>query len=246
MIPKILQQIMMRTITSKETPSESFALCRQDLLLSEDWSRVVVPVFNVLTITDIIQLVSLCHYIKTKHNSMIIIVIDPRCELTNIAKLFPGAYDRLIECKRYIQLEDICEKTNITKLVYHKCYDLYIDYNDIVKPLSIDCTVLAENPAIKAPKQQPLHILSGPTEVLPEIPGSNKNSMHIINHNNLLEYNLYLVSGCQVYIYARTNKELDYLVPFLGIKIVQSQSRLYDNPLFAFSETVINGQLMSI
>lgn len=238
----ILEAVADHAVSKTETPSESFALYRRDLLESNDYSVVMVPVFSAMTMVDLCQTVRLCAYLKNRYQCELILVVDPRFVFAQVFYLFEDVYDKLFMKKRLVELETIANAVGVTKLIYQPADRLYFDESPvdvITSPIKLRSQYLIESEHVN-PMEYVDYVFSG--DLTAEV--ARKMAKHgmvtanetlaFVGSDNLLQ-DIYRIVMSGTFVYLGHNRPIDYVAPFVGRKIIQVGSPFYENPLFRFS-----------
>jgi hypothetical protein len=180
---------------------------------------------------------------KSRYGSEIILVLDPRLDkYVFMFELFSDYYDHLFKRKRHLELAQIARDMKATKFVYGKSLHLY-PWGELTKYIKEPIKISEENINLdEVSKIQVNQILlsrgANSDEDLSKVNkllDKNGFTQTIdINHSNLHQgiYDL-LVSDGLINIYS--NRDIDFLAPFTGVRITQCKTRLYNNKIFDFS-----------
>jgi len=241
---EILKYIAHKTKISYETMSESYALFRRDLLFSANYNKIVIPIFNDKSIKDVINNINLCFYLKSKYNTQILLVLDSRSKLNSLYNLFNHIIDEILTCRRYFNLHEMCNQENVTKLIYNDSLHLFndADYYTETKPLFADIEYIINNSTNEYPSYTNIisikhhkYFAKYATTLLSNIKNIELDKIGYLEKNTDLLQNLFAIIHSNRFINMANDDIVDYLVPFLGTKIVAIDTGLYKNKLFKFS-----------
>lgn len=216
----LIQFIAEQTKLKNTTIVESFCLNHHDLVISENYERLLIPSFRSDKPIDILKIILLCAYYKKKYGSKIVLVSNKKFKNNFMFELFKQNYvDHIFYIKKYFDLVDIAKKFKITKVIYSESI-LPNDINKYVDHLGIVIT--------------PNDLLDGDDFYECTTTKKSKNVLvYTIDNNKDLKHNInYLLRS----FYYETHEEniYNYIVPFLGMKI-KTTLNIYNNSIFDYS-----------
>lgn len=239
---KVIQKIAVQTKIQNETLSECFGLHKRELLFSEDYSNIIIPIYNNTTISGVLDDLTLIYYLNSKYNSsnIYLVVRNSNNPLSEIFSLFSHLYTELFSCKKYLDLVQISNNVNATKFVYNKSLEFFKDIdNYCVSGLQLNHKHIL---------QKSLYCDSYPDTYKYCISSQNKNIEYLesipytanILHNDLYEIfvvgpkkglylNLYNMLQCETYVNIQSDSLYDYLAPYTGTNLVHYNTGLYNN-----------------
>lgn len=240
----VLKTIAQRTKVTYETISESFPLYRRDLLFSNNYSNIIIPIFNDSSIKDVIENINLISYLREKYKSRIILVLDKRSSFNNIYYLFGHLIDKIISCKRYIELHNICIQENATKLIYNKSNHLFEDFDYYMNDnyILLDYEFIIKNSKQEYPNagniisiRNTKNFCSDIRNVLNNVKDIQLTDISQLDKKSNLIQNLNILINAANYINISSSNTIDYIVPFLGINIIAINTGFYLEPMFKYS-----------
>jgi hypothetical protein len=251
----VLKTIAQRTKLVPETISESFSLYRRDLLFSVDYRTIVITIFNDVTIKDAINNVNFLFYVKEKYGSKVILILDKRSKFKEIYYVFGNLVDKIYECKRYIELHNICLKEKASKLMYNKALAAYedIDYYTNDKYILADYTTINSAKKQEYPNTSSILSIRSTKDfnndikaVVNKIKDIKLSEMSHLDKNEPFLRNLNILINTNYYINIGNSDIMDYIAPFLGIKILALNTGLYKDPIFKCSASVYFNVIQNI
>lgn len=248
---KSLCLIAQQTKIRQESLSETLGLHRRDLLFSEDYSKILFTIYNDVTIKDVLANINYLFLLRNNFRSKIIVCYGHgNSDFEFIYKLFSNLYNKIFLVKRYLKLQELIEREEITKFIYNKSY--YLFKENATKPLigsvHVDYDSMIRMRGIVISSSTKANCISAKDDILAAkyIKQLNLNDSVVINNNDSVKDNLGIVLGSTNYINIHNNSVMDHLVPFLGQKILAYQTSMYDNELFVNSSSILNSRVKRI
>lgn len=238
---KVIQKIALKTKIQYETLSECFGLHQRDLLFSDDYSKIIIPIYNNISISGVIEDITFLHYLKHKYiNSNIYIVTKNNDQFNRIFDLFSHLFAEHLKCKRYLELLQISKDIKATKFIYNKSLDLLNDLDtNCINGINLNNNTIIEKYLFNnefpetykyclSTKNKNLMFLKR-IQFIGDLTPDKLNEIFIINTNNDLYKNLYVISQCKIYVNVQNNSVFDYLVPYMNKTILFHNTEIYDN-----------------
>jgi hypothetical protein len=246
---QILNMVGHRTKAALETMSETICLHQRGFLFSQDFSRIMVPIFNDFSIKDIIENINLLSYLYSKYNSEIYLVIDKRnkIKLNYVYYLFDHLVVKIIEIKRYVALLDLLKSLNITKIVYNKSSQSYDDFNyyldlSLSAPIEMNLNKIIDGVNITYTGNSTISYQPNNSTLNVNVSKLFNGEVQFIklSATNDILTNLRIVLSTDAYLFNGKMDVLDYLIPFSGMKIISNNTNFYSQPIFVHSSSISN------
>lgn len=238
----ILHRLAFNTKQKEETITETIGLLRQDLLFSEDYSKVIFPIYNDSNMNSVIENIIFFAYLKAKYNSKIYVITNfNKNNYIGVYQIFNNYYDKLFNIKTYVNLTIKIKELKITKIIYNKSLDLFTDLNlYLTNGIVVNHKLIMKNISFNDISINYLISASNINDI-PKL-----TNYEILTPSKSFINDLVKIINCDNYVNSYNNSIYDFIAPFLDCNVFYFKTNFYNQEIFTYSISSMKNKIMPI